>query len=105
MSPLSIKSGPGQSKPLTVRLDANLERRLHSAAELEGISVSDFVRQAIGDRLDRGAAGSSLWDRVASSVVKNGSSRKRRTNEGGTHSEFAVGLEAETATKWRRLDK
>ena len=93
--------------PLTVRLDRSLERRLRAAAADEGMSVSDFVREAISERLDHGAGHASLWDRIAPSLVKD-TSKGRRTKsagKGGPHSEFAAGLEADAAAKWRRLDK
>ncbi len=115
MSPISLKRNHAQGKPLTVRLDANLERRLQSAAAHEGVSVSALVREAITDRLDRSAAGSSLWDRIEPSVLKRGPSRAPRgsgpasrdsaTAKRSTHQDFAAGLEAEAATKWRRLEK
>src|SRR5215470_2900432 len=72
MSPLSIRRVPAEGKPLTVRVDANLDRRLQAAALREGMSVSDFVRQAITEHLDRGAAESTLWDRIAPAVVRRG---------------------------------
>jgi hypothetical protein len=139
MATVSIKRIPAQSKPLTVRVDTNLERRLQAAAAQEGMSISDFVREAIAERLDRGTADSSLWDRIAPSVVRRDSTgsprrkgrtsgrsgaqvtiadtgsaasvrRSRRSGRAGTtddgrHAEFAAGLEAEAATRWRRLDE
>jgi predicted transcriptional regulator len=104
MLPVSVQRKAAGRKPLTVRLDPNLERRLHQAAVQEGVSVSEFVREAISDRIDRGAADSSLWDRIAPSVVKE-TARTTRAREGSAHAELAEGLEAEAATKWRRLDK
>jgi HicB-like protein involved in pilus formation len=94
-------------KPLTLRLDANLEQRLHAAAARDGVSVSQFVRAAITDRLERGPAETSLWDRIAPSVVKRGT-RPRiedKTRAADSHAQLAIGLEAEAAAKWRRLDK
>jgi hypothetical protein len=110
MSPSTIKRIPSQAKPLTVRLDAALERRVHAAAAQEGVSLSDFVRTAITDRLNRGATDNSLWDQIAPSVVRRrprsgrarGGPPKRQPSG---HEEFAAGLEAEAAKKWRRLDE
>jgi len=105
MTSVSVKRTPSQGKALTVRVDTNLERRLQAAAEQAGISVSEFVREAIAQRLDRGAAESSLWDRIAPSVVRRPQAgRQRRTGDAETHAEFAAGLEAEAATTWRYLD-
>jgi len=138
MTPASVKRIAARSKPLTVRVDFKLERRLQAAAAQAGMSVSDFVREAIAERLDRGAADRSLWDCIAPSVVGHDSTgpgrRKGRASDpsgargkgvttrstaperrsrGGrqpitldddTHAEFAAGLEAEAATRWRRLD-
>lgn len=131
MSPVSVRRVPAEGKPLTVRVDANLDRRLQAAASREGVSVSDFVRQAITERLERGAAESSLWDRIAPVVVRRGrrgadstardtgtlgwlaepEPRKRtggghvRKSKGDTHVEFVAGLEAETANKWHRHEE
>ena len=105
MTSVSVKRTPSQGKALTVRVDTNLERRLHAAAAQAGSSVSEFVREAIAQRLDRGAADSSLWDRIAPSVVRRPQGgRQRRTEDGETHAEFAACLEAEAATRWRHLD-
>src|SRR5947209_2106156 len=60
MTPASVKRIPARSKPLTVRVDFKLERRLQAAAAQAGMSVSDFVREPIAERLDRGAADGSL---------------------------------------------
>ena len=131
MSPSSVRRAPAEGKPLTVRVDANLDRRLRAAALREGVSVSDFVRQAITEHLDRGAAESSLWDRIAPAVVRRGprgaastagdsgmlgwlvesEPRKRtgrghvRKSKGDTHVEFAAGLEADAANKWQRSEE
>jgi hypothetical protein len=131
MSPVSIRRVPAEGKPLTVRLDANLDRRMQAAASREGVSVSDFVRQAITERLDRGVAESTLWDRIAPTVVRRGRrsaastsqdtgtlgwlaepERPGRTSRGhlrkskdDTHAEFAAGLEAEAADKWHRTEE
>ena len=132
MSPISVRRVPAERKPLTVRVDANLDRRLQAAASREGVSVSEFVRQAITARLDRGAGESSLWDRIAPTVVRRGSGRGRRAaastardtaalgwlaepelpsrtgrrhgrkQNRDTHAEFVAGLEAEATNKWRR---
>jgi hypothetical protein len=111
------KRPSGEGKPLTVRVDASLDRRLQATAAREGLSISDFVRQAIVERLDRGAVATSLWDRIAPSVVQRTSRGRtgRRASaarsdvtsgNGGprtnTHTEFAAGLEAEAASAWRR---
>ena len=58
---MSVRRVPAEGKPLTVRVDANFDRRLQAAASREGVSVSEFVRQAITERLDRGAGESRLW--------------------------------------------
>jgi hypothetical protein len=116
MSPTTIKRVPSQANPLTVRLDAALERRVHAAAAREGISVSDFVRAAITDRLNGGTTDTSLWDQIGPSVVKPQSRRGRAARSGrpirtpskaqpSIHQEFAAGLEAEAAKTWRRLDE
>ena len=131
MSPLSVRRVPAEGKPLTVRVDANLDRRLQAAALREGVSVSEFVRQAITEYLDRGAAESTLWDRIAPTVVRRGrrgaaatardsatlgwlaeSEPRRRTGHGhvrkseaDTHVEFAAGLEVEAANKWHRSEE
>jgi hypothetical protein len=72
MSPFSSRRLPAESKPLTMRVGANLDRPLQAAALREGVSVSDFVRQAITAHLNRGAAESTLWDRIAPAVVRRG---------------------------------
>ena len=131
MSPVSVRRVPAERKPLTVRLDANLERRLQAAASREGVSLSEFVRQAISERLDRGGAESTLWDRIAPVVVRRGrrgaastardtgslgwlaepEPRRRagrghvRKSKDDTHAEFAAGLEAQAADKWRRSEE
>jgi Ribbon-helix-helix protein, copG family len=123
MPPIPVKRQPVEGKPLTVRIDASLDRRLQAAATREGVSVSDFVREAITERLDRGAVecSSSLWERIAPSVVssrraasppqvsKRSGQAARTTTVGrkrdrGTHAEFAEGLEAEADATWRRVD-
>ena len=91
-----------------MRVDANLDRRLQAAAAREGQSVSAFVREAITERLDRVAVDSSLWDRIAPSVLEprpRGLSTKvtqPRKRDTSVHEEFAAGLEADAATKWQR---
>ena len=125
MSPVSLRRAAAEGKPVTVRVDANLDRRLQAAASREGVSVSEFVRQAIAERLDRRGAESSLWDRIAPVVVRRGAMSnaqhkstlgwlaepepRRRTGRGhvpkpkdDTHAEFVDGLAAEAANKWHR---
>jgi len=83
-----------ESKPLTVRVDANLDRRLQEAAAREGVSISDFVRAAISERLDGGPQVSSLWDRIAPSVVRRQPATAAQTAEttrgGGRRSRATV---------------
>ena len=105
MAPVSIKHGPAQGKPLTVRIDANLDRRLQTAAASEGLSVSDFVREAITERLDRGAVDSSLWEhcskrRQAAAARSGEECHSAAEARRGAHAEFAAGLEADAASKW-----
>src|SRR6266536_3072150 len=41
MAPVSVRRVSADGKPLTVRVDVNLDRRLQAAASREGLSVSD----------------------------------------------------------------
>jgi hypothetical protein len=86
--------------PLTVRLEPALQRRLQAAAADQGVTVSDFVRDAIRQRLETGAVETSLWDRIEPLVLGGRRSRRRRPDASKAHEEFARGLEAD-AKRWR----
>jgi predicted transcriptional regulator len=44
---------PGGTKNMVLRLDPDLAARLQTVAEVEGRSVSDVVREAIADLVER----------------------------------------------------
>jgi len=44
---------PGSTKNLLLRLDHDLAGRLQAVAEVEGRSVSDVVREAIGELVEQ----------------------------------------------------
>ena len=107
MTPVGSTRRAPHAKPLTVRLDPALERRLQVAATQEGMSISAFVRAAITDRLNRGPSDATLWDAIAPSVVTPGTGRsagRRAARQPSTHAAFVAGVEAKAAKKWRRLD-
>src|SRR5947209_2170894 len=101
MSAVSIRRAPAGGKPLTVRINATLDRRLQAAASREGVSVSDFVRLAIAERLDRGAGESSLWDRIAPIVVRTESRRGSRAGASTPQDTEALGWLAEPESPGR----
>jgi hypothetical protein len=47
-----------------VRLDPELERQLQAAATRTGVSASDFIRQAVTERIERVLGTASLWERL-----------------------------------------
>jgi hypothetical protein len=59
--------------PQSVRLEPELERQVHAAAALEGISVSEFLRAAARERAERvlGAGGPTLWDQIRPYVLES----------------------------------
>jgi uncharacterized protein (DUF1778 family) len=58
--------------PQSVRLDPELERQVHAAAALEGVSVSDFIRTAARERAERvlGEKGPTLWEQIQPYVLE-----------------------------------
>lgn len=69
--------------PLTVRLDDKLQTELRIRAERAGVSVSDYVREAIAEKLGRepGASpyelGQHLFGKYASGVPDLGTNHRR----------------------------
>jgi hypothetical protein len=55
---------PAMSRPHSVRLDPDLERQLQAAAARAGVSASDFIRQAVAERIERVLGTTSLWERL-----------------------------------------
>jgi hypothetical protein len=67
----------------SLRLDPNLDERVRQAAEKEGVSVSEFLRRAAVDRVDRVLAelpSQRLAD-VIGSVRGDGADVASRTGE------------------------
>ena len=61
---------------ITIRLPDELETRLRLRLEAEGIALSEFVREAIAEKLDRETTGqSAAYDLGKSLFGKYGSGR------------------------------
>jgi hypothetical protein len=58
--------------PQSVRLDPELERQVHAAAAVEGVSISDFIRAAARERAERtlGLKGPTLWEQIEPYVLE-----------------------------------
>jgi Protein of unknown function (DUF1778) len=58
--------------PRSVRLEPGLERQIHAAAALEGVSVSEFLRAAARERAERvlGRGGPTLWEQIQPYVLE-----------------------------------
>ena len=66
----------------SVRLDSEVEKRLERAAEIAGVSESEFIREAIRRQADR-VLGGSLETRLADVVgtVRSEGGRARRAHD------------------------
>jgi hypothetical protein len=58
--------------PRSLRLEPELERQVHAAAALEGVSVSEFLRAAARERAERllGDSGPTLWEQIEPYVLE-----------------------------------
>ncbi len=79
----------------SVRLDGELETRLRRAAELAGISESEFIRQAIDERATA-TLGGSLEDQLAGLV---GAIRSEGGRAAAAHQRFGDLLRKRTGRK------
>jgi hypothetical protein len=66
----------------SLRLDPQLDRRVRRAAELEGSTVSEFIRQAAAERAER-TLGERPTERLRDviGVVRGGGGRARKTGK------------------------
>ena len=53
----------------TARFDSDLEQRLERAARLAGVSKSQFIRDAVTERIDA-TLGATVYDRMAHLIGK-----------------------------------
>ncbi len=112
-----------ESKPLTVRVDANLDRRLQEAAARE--QTAETTRG--GGRRSRATVSSATWHIREGGAAAGGSRFIRRDAQGrftsdqvdigrslaadkrrrqkDPHAEFTAALEVKAAKKWRRVDE
>ncbi len=61
----------GEAKKLLLRLDPLLAERLHAVANVEGRTVSDVVREAIGDHIRRRQQDPKFASLVRESLVRH----------------------------------
>ncbi|MBI5310660.1 MAG: DUF1778 domain-containing protein [Actinobacteria bacterium] len=66
----------------SLRIDSSLDARIQRAAEIEGSSVSEFIRAAAAERADRALASRPV-DRLADviGVIDSGGGRARNTGQ------------------------
>jgi Ribbon-helix-helix protein, copG family len=69
----------------SVRLDDEMDRRVRRAAEIEGVSVSEFLRRAASDRSER-VLSTGAEDRLADVVgaIRSQGEQARRTGSAFT---------------------
>lgn len=75
----------------SVRLDSEVEKQLERAAEISGVSESEFIREAIRHQADQ-ILGESLEARLADVV---GSVRSKGGRAGRAHDQFGELLKKE----------
>lgn len=80
------------SRPHSVRLHLALERELQSAAARAGVSVSDFIRQAVMERLEQALGSASLWERLEPILEELPERRETTDVASHTHAAFEEGL-------------
>ena len=77
------------TRPHSVRFDPVFERRVHAAAAHEGVSVSDFIREAVQERAERILGATSLWERIRPIVEDVPASGRTTDVASRTHAAFA----------------
>ena len=77
------------SRPHSVRLDPVFERQVQAAAAHEGVSVSDFIRDAVKERTERVLGTLSLWDRIRPIVESMPRSGQTTDTASRAHEAFA----------------
>src|SRR5262245_44936961 len=90
-----IDARPAQdagSRPQSVRFDAVFERQVQAAAAHEGVSVSDFIRDAVKERTERVLGTVSLWDRIRPIVEGMPRSGQPTDTASRAHEAFAEAL-------------
>jgi Arc/MetJ-type ribon-helix-helix transcriptional regulator len=60
---------------LTIKIPADVKQRLEREAQQSGRSVSDLIREAVGDHLRKAAATTSLYERTRDLCGVGGSGR------------------------------
>jgi hypothetical protein len=87
------------SRPQSVRLDAVFERQVQAAAAHEGVSVSDFIRDAVKERTERVLGTVSLWDRIRPIVESMPRSGQTTDTASRTHEAFAEAVASRHAQR------
>jgi Ribbon-helix-helix protein, copG family len=73
----------------SVRLDHDMDLRVRRAAELEGVSVSEFLRRAAADRSER-TLSASAEDRLADVLGTVHGKRKQARKSGSAFTDALV---------------
>jgi hypothetical protein len=61
---MAVRTHYKKGRVKSIRFDAELDERVKRAAERTGLSESDFIREAVADRVDA-TLGASLYDQIA----------------------------------------
>ena len=68
----------------SLRLDADLEKRLLAAAAMRGESVSEFIRRSVDERAEATLTGRGAGFSDVLGAVRGGGGRARRTGDAFT---------------------
>jgi hypothetical protein len=69
-------------EPLKIQAELGTRAKVRQAAEAEGVSIGEFVRRAIGERMARAGAGKSS-DAAARVVARKSNGRSEPISESG----------------------
>lgn len=65
------EDGGGGQKSVLLRLDAELAQRMQAVAEIEGATVSEFIREAIAEHVERRRADPEFRRHVKETLERN----------------------------------